>query len=103
MEGFCNLAVIRGEPRMGFELSFRAMLTGVEQTYLDGMVCTLEIKELCDDGGEPEECKITMDTMLDTNQGGVAKEVVGYDDDCSVFCKEVVKALRDYPKRASKV
>jgi len=95
--------MIRGDPRMGFELSFKATLTGVENTYLQGMTCTLEIKELCDDGGEPESCDISMTEMLDTQQGSVAKDVVGYSDDCMIFCKEIVKVLREYPKRASKV
>ena len=102
MDGFLNLAMIRGEPRMGFELSFKATLTGVENTYLQGMTCTLEIKELCDDGGEPESFEISMTEMLDTQQGAVAKEVVGYSDNCMKFCKEVCKVCREYPKRATK-
>ena len=87
---------------MGFELSFKATLTGVENTYLQGMSCTLEIEELCDDGGEPESFEISMTEMLDTQQGSVAKEVVGHDDNCMKFCKEICKVLREYPKRASK-
>jgi len=34
IEGFCNLAIVRGDPRMGFELTFKATLTGVDDTYL---------------------------------------------------------------------
>tara|TARA_B110001450_G_C17167435_1_gene297909 strand:+ start:190 stop:393 length:204 start_codon:yes stop_codon:yes gene_type:complete len=65
------------------------------------MACELKIEELCDDGGEPEGFEISMKEMLDTRQGLVAKEVVGHSDNCMIFCKEVVKVLREYPKRAS--
>lgn len=84
---------------MGFELTFKATLTGVENTYLQGMNCSLKIEELMDDGNEPEGFEISMNTLLDTQQGTVAKEVVGYSDNCMKFCKEVVKVLREYPQR----
>ena len=50
------------------------------------MDCTLEIEEICDDGSGPEGFKIEMKTMLDTNQGAVAKEVIGYSSECKTFC-----------------
>jgi hypothetical protein len=52
---------------MGYEITFEVELTGVEGTYLDGMKCNLKIEELCDDGSEPADFKISMTTMLDTN------------------------------------
>ena len=51
---------------MGYELTFKAVLTGVENTYLEGMECELEIEEFCDDGSDPEGWDISMTTMLDT-------------------------------------
>ena len=51
---------------MGFELTFKATLTGVEDTYLQGMNCSLKIEELMDDGNEPEGFEISMNTLLDT-------------------------------------
>jgi len=51
---------------MGYELTFKAVLTGVEKTYLQGMECELELEEICDDGSGPEGYDISMTTMLDT-------------------------------------
>lgn len=61
------------------------------------MDCTLEIEEICDDGSGPEEFNIEMKTMLDTNQGAVAKEVIGYEDNCKILCNELRKVLNEYP------
>jgi hypothetical protein len=56
-------------------------MTGMENTYLDGLECEVEIDELCDDSETPEgECKISMTKILDTTQGSVAKDVIGYDN-----------------------
>ena len=98
LSGEVSIACIRGQPRMGYEITFEVELTGIEGTYLDGMKCNLKIEELCDDGSEPADFKISMTTMLDTNQGAVAKEVVGYDNDCDIFCKEFRKLLNQYPQ-----
>jgi len=49
MEGEASIAVVRGNPRMGYELTFKVELTGVEGTYLEGLKCEVEIEELCDD------------------------------------------------------
>lgn len=54
---------------MGYELTFKAELEGVEDTYLQGSKCELEITELCDDADEPEGYDISMVTLLDTSQG----------------------------------
>ena len=101
MTGEASVAIIRQQPRMGYELTFKAVLTGVENTYLQGMECELEIEELCDDGGDPEGYDISVTTVLDTQQGSVAKEVVGYSNDCDVFTKEIRRVLNDYPNRVS--
>ena len=54
MTGEASVAIIRQEPRMGYELTFKAVLTGAENTFLQGMECELEIEEFCDDGSDPE-------------------------------------------------
>ena len=65
------------------------------------MECELEIEEFCDDGSDPEGYDIQMTTMLDTQQGSVAKDVVGWNDECKVFCTELRRVLNDYPNRVS--
>ena len=42
-KGEASIAVVRGEPRMGYELSLKCMFKGVEKTYMEGMSCTVEI------------------------------------------------------------
>lgn len=79
---------------MGYELTFKVELTGVEGTYLQGMVCEVEVNELCDDQSEPEGYDVSMTSMLDTNQGSEAKEVLGYDDELSAFLKVIHKCLK---------
>ena len=100
MSGEASVACIRGQPRMGYELTFKAEMTGKADTYLQGMKCTLEIEELCDDSNEPAGYDISVTEMLDTNQGAVAKEVVGYDDECEVFCKQFKALLNEYPQKS---
>jgi hypothetical protein len=41
ISGEASIAVVRGEPRMGYELDLTAELEGVENTYLQGMTCNL--------------------------------------------------------------
>jgi len=49
MSGEASIAVIRSEPRMGYELSFKVELTGCKGTYLEGLKCEVEVEEMCDD------------------------------------------------------
>ena len=79
ISGEASIAVIRGEPRMGYELNFKAVMHGVAGTYLEDLEFTVEVEEFCDDGSDPEGADIAMVKMLDTNQGSVAKEIIGYD------------------------
>lgn len=44
--GTASIAVVRGEPKMGYELNIKVDLEGVENTYLDGLTCQLEIEGL---------------------------------------------------------
>jgi len=57
---------VRGEPKMGYELTLKAILEGVEGTYLQGMTCTLKVEGICDDGCEPESFKFAVKSLLDT-------------------------------------
>ena len=68
-KGEASIAVVRGEPRMGYEISFKCELTGVEKTYMEGMNCTVEIEELCDDSIEPAGYEFSVIKLLDTEQG----------------------------------
>lgn len=66
IDGHANIAVIRGEPRMGYELSLKLEFGGVDETFFQDFNCSVDIEELCDDGGEPESVKVNMIKMLDT-------------------------------------
>lgn len=95
MSGEASIAVIRKEPRMGYELTFKVLMAGVEETYLDGLNCEIEITDLCDDSETPEGgCNISMTKMLDTSQGSIAKDIVGYDNECLKLCEVVTKLLK---------
>ena len=65
-KGEASIAVVRGEPRIGYELTLKCELTGVEETYMEGMKCNVEIEELCDDSVEPAGYNFSVTTMLDT-------------------------------------
>ena len=97
MSGEASIAVVRGEPRMGYELSFKAELTGDADSYLADFVAELEIEELCDDSVEPADFKLQINKLLDTQQGSEAKKVLGHDNECVAFCKAVSAALKKYP------
>ena len=68
ISGEASVAVVRGQPRVGYELTLKVELTGVKDTYLEGMKCCVELQDFCDDG-DLAACKIEMNSMLDTNQG----------------------------------
>lgn len=99
VSGDASIAVIRGEPRMGYELDLKIELTGVDETYFQDFVCEVEITELCDDQSDPESVNVTMQKMLDTNQAQVAKEVIGHSNDCDKLLKVIHSVLKDYPHR----
>jgi hypothetical protein len=40
-KGEASIAVVRGEPRIGYELTLKCELTGVKETYMEGMGCTV--------------------------------------------------------------
>jgi len=100
MSGEASIAVIRGEPRMGYELTIKAEFTGENETYLEGMKCEVEVEEMCDDQGDPESFKINVISCLDTNQGAVAKEVLGYDNQFDLLCSALHKCLKEYPYKS---
>ena len=85
---------------MGYELNITAELTGVEKTYLEGLVVEVEVEELCDDSPEPASFDISVTKLLDTEQGAQAKDVLGYDNDLDVYCKALSKALKEYPEKS---
>ena len=97
ISGEASIAVVRGEPRMGYELNMRVQLDGLKDTYLEGLTCELELEEFLDDGSEPADCSIDMKKLLDTEQGTQAKKCVGFNDSCSVFCSKMREVLKQYP------
>lgn len=58
IDGEASIVVSRGEPRMGYELNLKVELCGLY--FLEGMLCTIDIQEFCDDQGEPELAKIAI-------------------------------------------
>lgn len=96
IEGEASIAVVRGNPRMGYDLSFTAELEGIE--YLEGLTCSVEVEELCDDSAEPANSDISVTTLLDTEQGLQAKDVLGYDNELDVYCKKITQVLKEYPQ-----
>ena len=82
---------------MGYELSFKVELTGCAGTYLEGMICEVEVEEMCDDQGDPDSTDVNMTKLLDTSQGAVAKEVLGCSDGLDKFLSAIHKALKEYP------
>lgn len=83
---------------MGYELDMRLELSGEVDTYLEDFKCEVEFTEVCDDQGEPASIDISMTKMLDTNQAQVAKEVIGYDDECDKLLKTLHEALKAFPR-----
>ena len=69
IKGEASIAVVRGQPRMGYELSITAELTGVAGTYMEGCVVDVEFEELCDDSTEPAAADLSVQKLLDTEQG----------------------------------
>ena len=60
---------MRGEPKMGYEINIKVELEGVENTYLDGMACQLEIEGLVEYQNEPDSFEFEVQKLLDTEQG----------------------------------
>ena len=69
LSGTASIAVVRGEPKMGYELTMKVELEGLEGTYLEGMSCELEVEELVEYQNEPDSFEFEVKTILDTEQG----------------------------------
>ena len=102
IQGEASIAVVRGEPRMGYELDLKLQLEGMKDTFLDGLVCELKLEEFLDDGSEPSDFSISVEKLLDTEQGSQAKACVGYKDNCSKICKKLREVLKQYPYATQK-
>ena len=57
MSGEANVAVIRGQVKMGYDVSVRAEFKGHEKSRFCGVNVLVDIAALCDDGGDLEEFK----------------------------------------------
>jgi activator of HSP90 ATPase len=69
IQGEASVAVVRGQPRMGYDLTLKLELRGVEKTFLEGLKCEVMLEELCDDGSGLGGKSVSMTTLLDTEQG----------------------------------
>ena len=68
VSGEASIAVIRKEPRMGYELTLKLTMEGHEDSFLTGLECEVEINELSDGSETPEgDCSISMTKILDTS------------------------------------
>lgn len=67
---------------------------------MEGMKCNVEIEELCDDSVEPAGYNFSVTTMLDTEQGSQAKDILGYDNELEGFCSEIAKVMKEFPQRS---
>lgn len=54
VSGTASIAVVRGEPKMGYELTLKVELVGVEGTFLEGLEATLEVEGLVEYDNEPD-------------------------------------------------
>ena len=54
---------------MGYEINIKVELEGVENTYLDGVACQLEIEGLVEYQNEPDSFEFEVQKLLDTEQG----------------------------------
>ena len=82
---------------MGYELTLKAELVGVEGTYLEGLEATLEIEGLVEYENEPDSYDFEVQKLLDTEQGIQAKKCIGHDSECDKYCVALRAILRQYP------
>ena len=83
---------------MGYEINIKVELEGVENTYLDGMACQLEIEGLVEYQNEPDSFEFEVQKLLDTEQGTQSKKCIGYDNECEFFCAQIRRTLANYPQ-----
>ncbi len=46
--------MVRGKKRIGYELEFKISLEGVTGGKWDGLKCSFDFSDFCDDGSEPD-------------------------------------------------
>lgn len=59
--------MVRGEPRMGYEMNIKMKLEGAKDSELEGFICTVKIDDLCDDGSEPSKSKFEAESSQDNS------------------------------------
>lgn len=65
----------RGKRRIGFDLEFKLVFTGVEGSRQEGIECAFQISEFCDDGSDPES-KLFVTKDSDGSKGTKFKKEV---------------------------
>lgn len=62
--------MVRGKKRIGYELEVKVTLTGVKGSRWEGIECSYEITDFCDDGSDPE---ISFNVTKDSKKGTADK------------------------------
>ena len=99
MSGEVTAVRSRGKKRIGYELEMTIVCETVPEAG-PGYDCTFSIKDLCDDGSEPE-CKVTVKLNGKGDAGGNAREFKEeIEGDGIVFvvvekCRQVLGIIRD--------
>ena len=87
---------------MGYELTIKVEMEGLENTYLDGLTCQLEVEGLVEYQNEPDSFMFEVQKLLDTEQGTQSKKCIGYDNECEHFCSTLRRILNEYPQNSIK-
>lgn len=85
----------RGKKRMGYELDIKIKFKGQEK--YEGVECDIELKELCDDGSDPEyRIKVAKDKGGDSAEK-LKSEISSEDviNEIIEKCRAVLNIIRD--------
>ena len=93
MKGESNFIMVRGKKKFGYELELKVSLEGQEE--YEGCKCTVKVKELCDDGSDPElDAKIVKKKSKD--QATKLKDIMTSElESLTTALREVLVAFRD--------
>jgi len=83
---------------MGYELEFKLRLRGLPGTRCEGIECTVEVEELCDDGGEPGGAKLFINKEGGSLSGTKFRQEATSEkliDEVVERCREVLAQVRD--------
>ena len=99
MTGTCSIKVIRGEPKIGFNITFTAIWRGVKGTNLEGLKVDIVMVDLMDDDLEIEAYLLDPSESRDPEQCKIAQELMGYDEEMVKIAKIFSDIMKEYPQR----